>query len=87
MEKLMIKIQKKKKKVSNHRNPKLFKGTWRWWSNKTKNVDDKCNKFYELSHSYLKNGTISTTHNLDLKSMSWVSLTSKYLVTWENAKN
>lgn len=48
---------------------------------------DQCNKFYELFLNYLKNWTGSNTHNLDLKSMLWVTLTPKSIVTWENAKN
>lgn len=53
---------------------------------KEKKFYDKCDKFYELCHS-LKNWTGSNTHNLDLKSMSWITLTPKSLVTWENTKN
>lgn len=70
MENLMIKIQnKKEEKFLTTEILNLLKQLEHDGLIKKKMFDDKCNKFYELCHSYLKNWTGSNTHNLDLKSM------------------
>lgn len=69
MENLMIKIQnKKEEKFLTTEILNLLKQLEHDGLIKKKMFDDKCNKFYELYRSYLKNWTRSNTHNLHLKS-------------------
>ncbi|KAL4100954.1 hypothetical protein QTP88_020978 [Uroleucon formosanum] len=51
-----------------------------------KNFDNKCDEFYALCYNYLKNWNNSNQHVNQLKSMLWITLTPKTIVTWENVK-
>ncbi|KAL4147793.1 hypothetical protein QTP88_002142 [Uroleucon formosanum] len=51
-----------------------------------KNFENKCDEFYTLCYNYLKNWNNSNQHVNQLKSMLWITLTPKTIVTWENVK-
>ncbi|KAL4126793.1 hypothetical protein QTP88_011002 [Uroleucon formosanum] len=51
-----------------------------------KDFENKCDEFYALCYNYLKNWNNSNQHVNQLKSMLWITLTPKTIVTWENVK-
>ncbi|KAL4100734.1 hypothetical protein QTP88_020768 [Uroleucon formosanum] len=51
-----------------------------------KNFENKCDEFNALCYNYLKNWNNSNQHVNQLKSMLWITLTPKTIVTWENVK-
>ncbi|KAL4142116.1 hypothetical protein QTP88_004636 [Uroleucon formosanum] len=52
-----------------------------------RDFDSKCDHFYEICYNYIYNWSESNNHNSGLKDLLWVTLTSKIIVTWSNAKN
>lgn len=52
-----------------------------------RDFDSKCDRFYEICYNYIYNWSESNNHNSGLKDLLWVTLTSKTIVTWSNAKN
>lgn len=50
------------------------------------NFENKCHEFYVLCYNYLKKKNNSNQRVINLKSMLWIILTLRTIVTWENVR-